>query len=158
MRELAGLAGVAPIVASRAVRELEALGAVEALRPGRDSRVRFLPQAAAGAFLAGLQVPDLRAQAGRAFATSLKAPAGTVTVLRWQQPGDDPADPRCPVRVAVVVRRNEAEAADAAGAALDAVRAAGLPPVAVSTHLAGALDPADPVAQAILRGAPALGP
>lgn len=58
VRELARLADVAPMVASRAVRELHALGAVEAGRRGREVTVRLDPATRAGAFLTALEVPD----------------------------------------------------------------------------------------------------
>lgn len=58
VRELARLADVAPMVASRAVRELAGLGAVEVGRRGRETTVRLQPASRAGAFLAELSVPD----------------------------------------------------------------------------------------------------
>lgn len=65
VRDLARLADVQPMAASRAVRELEALGAVEIVRPGREAQVRFLPRSVAGAFLSTLEVPDLGPHAAR---------------------------------------------------------------------------------------------
>ncbi|MFO1533515.1 MAG: hypothetical protein ABR562_07470 [Thermoplasmatota archaeon] len=59
VRDLARFADVAPMVASRAARELVALGALEAVRPGREARMRFLPGSVAGRFLAALDVPDV---------------------------------------------------------------------------------------------------
>lgn len=58
IRELARLADVAPMVASRAVRELDALRAVVVTRRGRDVTVRLDATTKAGAFLADAQVPD----------------------------------------------------------------------------------------------------
>ena len=58
VRELARLADVAPMVASRAVRELEALRAVQVTRRGRDVAVRLDPGTASGAFLASVSAPD----------------------------------------------------------------------------------------------------
>lgn len=58
VRELARLADVAPMVASRAVRELRALGAVEVGRRGREVTVRLDAATTAGAFLAAVAVPD----------------------------------------------------------------------------------------------------
>lgn len=61
VRELARLADVAPMVASRAVGELRELGAVTVGRDGKTLRVRFQPGSVAGGFLARLEVPDLPA-------------------------------------------------------------------------------------------------
>ncbi len=58
VRELARLADVAPMVATRAIRELEALGAVQAARKGRDVTVRLDPATKAGAFLSTVTAPD----------------------------------------------------------------------------------------------------
>jgi DNA-binding transcriptional ArsR family regulator len=58
VRELARLADVAPMVASRAVAELGRFGAVTVERDGKALRVRFQPASAVGAFLARLEVPD----------------------------------------------------------------------------------------------------
>lgn len=58
VRELARLADVAPMVASRAVRELQALRAVEVSRTGRLLAARIDPGSPAGAFLAAVEVPD----------------------------------------------------------------------------------------------------
>jgi DNA-binding IclR family transcriptional regulator len=58
VRELARLADVAPMVASRAARELQALRAVELSRNGRLLAIRLDPATRAGAFLAGVDVPD----------------------------------------------------------------------------------------------------
>lgn len=60
VRELARLADVAPMVASRAVAELRSFGAVLVQRDGKALRVRFQPASVVGAFLARLEVPDLR--------------------------------------------------------------------------------------------------
>lgn len=58
VRELARLADVAPMVASRAVHELRALNAVEQVRRGRELAVRLDPATVAGRFLAQVQAPD----------------------------------------------------------------------------------------------------
>lgn len=58
VRELARLADVAPMAASRAVRELEALRAVAVARRGRDLAVRLDPATPAGNFLATVEVPS----------------------------------------------------------------------------------------------------
>lgn len=58
VRELARLADVAPMAASRAVRELEALGAVDVRRKGRDVAVRLDEATKGGAFLATVTAPD----------------------------------------------------------------------------------------------------
>lgn len=59
VRELARLADVAPMVASRAVGELRRFGAVALQQDGKALRVRFLAGSPVGAFLARLDVPDL---------------------------------------------------------------------------------------------------
>jgi len=58
VRELARLADVAPMVASRAVRELAALRAIVVTRQGRQVAVRIDLATPAGAFLATVAVPD----------------------------------------------------------------------------------------------------
>ena len=58
VRELARLADVAPMVVTRAVRELEALNAVRAVRKGRDVTVRLDPATKAGQFLTTVTAPD----------------------------------------------------------------------------------------------------
>lgn len=58
VRELARLADVAPMVASRAVRELRALNAIEVVRRGRELAVRLDPGSVSGRFLAEVQAPD----------------------------------------------------------------------------------------------------
>lgn len=57
VRELARLADVAPMVASRAVRELEALRALAVQRRGRNVAVRLDGDNPAGRFLATVDVP-----------------------------------------------------------------------------------------------------
>jgi hypothetical protein len=154
VRELARFADVAPMVASRAVRELAALGAVEALRPGRDVRARFLPGSPAGAWLAGLVVPDLRQAVADGFARRYPWPAGVTRLVLWRHPDDDPASPESPTRIAVLTNRDPAEALEAAGSALDGLRVAGLPIPDLSAWVAGELSQEDPVARAILGGLP----
>ncbi|MHB1261690.1 MAG: hypothetical protein ACYC2H_08225 [Thermoplasmatota archaeon] len=58
VRELARLADVAPMVASRAARELQALRAVEVSRSGRLLAVRLDPDSRTGSFLTTIKVPD----------------------------------------------------------------------------------------------------
>lgn len=58
VRELARLADVAPMVASRAVRELAAMNAVDVSRDGKQVAVRLDVTSVAGAFLAAVAVPD----------------------------------------------------------------------------------------------------
>ena len=58
VRKLARLADVAPMVASRAARELQALRAVEVSRSGRLLAIRLDARTPAGAFLATVDVPD----------------------------------------------------------------------------------------------------
>lgn len=58
VRELARLADVAPMVASRAIRELAALRAVEVSRRGKLLAVSLDAGTPAGAFLASVEVPD----------------------------------------------------------------------------------------------------
>lgn len=58
VRELARLADVAPMVATRAIRELDALRAVEVVRRGREVAVQLDPSSKAGAFLATVTAPD----------------------------------------------------------------------------------------------------
>lgn len=58
VRELARLADVAPMVASRAVRELGALNAIQSVRRGREVAVRLDGASVAGRFLAEVQAPD----------------------------------------------------------------------------------------------------
>jgi predicted transcriptional regulator len=59
VRELARLADVAPMVASRAVGELLAFGAVAVARDGKALRVRFQAGSVVGSFLARLEAPDV---------------------------------------------------------------------------------------------------
>jgi len=151
VRELARFADVPSMVASRAVRELAALGTVESLRPGRDLRVRFLPESAAGRWLDGLLVPDLPTEAAAAFARAYRPPAGVTWAALWRHPGDDPLAAAAPVRIALVARDPES-ALDAADPALDAVRRAGLPLPDVSAWTPESLRGDDPVARAILAG------
>lgn len=58
VRELARLADVAPMVVTRAIRELEALHALEVNRRGREVTVRLDSASRAGAFLAAVEAPD----------------------------------------------------------------------------------------------------
>ncbi len=156
VRDLARGAGVAAMVASRAVTELQALGAVEYLRPGRDGRVRWLADAPAARALAAIDPPDLRRAAAQTFAGAYHAPSGARRVLLWQAAHENPADPLVPTRLAILALDDDAEedALDAAGPALDAIRAAGLPAPDVTTLLAESLDDRDPAAAAVRAGTP----
>ncbi len=58
VRELARLADVAPMVVTRAIRELEALHALEVARRGREVTVRLERATKAGRFLATVAAPD----------------------------------------------------------------------------------------------------
>lgn len=151
VRDLARFADVEPMTAARAVRELAALGAVDSARPGRDARVRWVAHAPAAQWLASLQVPDLRLEAARAFATAYGRPPGLLRILLWRSPGEDPASPGTPPRLALVGAAPEA-LLDAAGPALDAVLAAGLPAPVLAAFGRSELDPRDPVAAAVLAG------
>jgi len=153
VRDLARFADVPPAVASRAARELAALGAVGFQRPGRDGAVRFLPESRAGAWLAALDAPDVRGETARAFAAAYRPVAGFVGLRRWTDPGDDPVSPLAPCRIAVLVRRGEEAAVDAIGPALDAVREAGLPAPEAAVFRVDRLGD-DAMGQAILAGAP----
>lgn len=146
VRALARAAGVHAATAARTVKELEALGAVDVVRPGRDARLRLNASPVAQA-LAALRVPDVR---GRAAATFAAAYGHRAPCLRWQAPGEHDADPLVPTRIAV--RAEDDAAVDAVGPALDAVRAAGWPAPDITWH--DVLDPADATARAILQGTP----
>jgi DNA-binding MarR family transcriptional regulator len=152
VRDLARFADVGPMAASRAVRELSALGAVEVLRPGRDARIRLLAASPAGAWLAALAVPDLRAAVGEAFAKAYRRPPGVTRLSRWIHPDDDAASPLCPTRIAILTHRDPEAALAPAGAALDAVRRKGLAAPDVSAWSVASLEPRDAVARAILAG------
>ena len=58
VRELARLADVAPMVASRAIQEMRRFDAVWVERVGREVRVRLDPHTRAGAYLASVDAPD----------------------------------------------------------------------------------------------------
>jgi hypothetical protein len=144
LRELAGAAGVHPVVAGRAVRELAALVAVDLLRPRRDAQVRLRLDTPAGAFVAALQPPDLRGDTEAIFAAAYTGPG---PVVRWSR--KHAGDPEAPTRLAIVVGAGKEDAAwEAVDGALDAVRAAGLPAPDVSV-LAEPLDASDDVARAV---------
>jgi hypothetical protein len=155
IRTLARAAGVAPMTASRAVRELAALGIAEAFRPGRDHVVRWRRGSAGAAVLAALTPPDLRAEGCAVFAAAYARPGGALLV-RWWMPDDAPADPLTPARIAVIVRRaaDEEAALDAIGPALDAVEAAGWARPEATVHVESALHGRDDVARAIRAGTP----
>lgn len=129
IRELAHAAGVNAMTASRAVEELEAMDAVEVLRPGREMQVTWR-RAVASRFLRTLQVPDLPRRSADTFEDHYRPPRRhriVAALYHWHDRGDDPGDPQDPIRVAIIVRRDEDVANDAIGPALDAVRRRGLP-------------------------------
>lgn len=154
IRDLARAADVPPITASRAVRELDALGVVDAFRPSRDMHVRWDPDSAVAQALLPFVVPDLRAESVRAFVASFEGPSGA-RLQWWALSDDDPADPRTPSRVAVLLRSaaDEEDALDAIGPALDAVADAGWPRPEVTTFITDRLGD-DEVARAVRGGRP----
>lgn len=154
IRDLARAADVAPITASRTVRELDALGVVDAFRPARDKHVRWDPQSAVAQALLPFVVPDLRGESVRAFEASFHGPSGA-RLQWWVLPGDEPADPMCPSRVAVLVHGvgDEEDALEAIGPALDAVAEAGWPRPEVTTYVSATLGD-DEVARAVRAGQP----
>ncbi|MGB0653540.1 MAG: hypothetical protein ACPGQL_10110 [Thermoplasmatota archaeon] len=159
VRGLAHEARVPPTVASRTVKELAALAAVDVLRPGRDAQIRFLADSAAGRAMVELAgaATDLRGHAAAAFAGGLPHDLGS-RLVRWHDRGDAPSGPTTPTRLALI-GDDEDDLLDAVGPALDAVRAAGLPEPEVTTWtpelLAGG--PEDPVAAAVRAGTPVSG-
>ncbi len=154
LRGLARDAGVPPATASRVVADLEALEALEKLRPGRDARIRWRPGPVAD-LLRALAVPDPRAETLAAFRAGYAGPADSVHAYRVE--GDVAGDPRTPLRV-VVLSRDEDAAWDAVGPALDAVRAAGWPAPEVAVHDPRDLDASVPADAALLAGWDVRGP
>ncbi len=154
VRELAAAADVPVITASRAVRELDALGVVDSFRPGRDKVIQWDSQSAVARALVPFVVPDLRGEAARTAAAALAVP-DRARIIFWQMPEDEPADPECPIRVAVLCRDADEELVlDAIGPALDAVAAAGWPRPDISVVPRSMLSDDDPVTQAVLAGQP----
>jgi hypothetical protein len=145
LRGLARAAKVPAMAAWRTVQALEALAAVEVLRPGRDAIIRRRDGPAAE-FLLGLAVPDLRSMAWAAFAAAYGGPG---RVVRWTPPGARDDDPTQPTRLAIL--SSDDAAWDHVDGALDAVRAARLAPPEVTVHDPAALDAGDPVAAALLQ-------
>jgi len=139
------------MVASRAVRELAAFAAVDALRPGRDARVRFLPDSVAGRWLSTLIVPDLATACAAAFVRSYRPPPGVTWASLWRHPDDDPLAAASPVRIALVARDPDA-ALESAGPALDILRASGWLRPELSAWTPESLRGDDAVARAILAG------
>lgn len=154
VRDLARAADVPVITASRAVRELDALGVVDAFRPGRDKHIRWDPQSAVATALLPFVVPDLRQRSAAGFAAAFRTPPGG-RLVTWRLAGDDPADPTCPTRVAIILRAasDEEEVLDAIGPALDAVADEGWPRPEVTTYVARELGD-DEVAKAVRSGRP----
>ncbi len=143
------------MTASRAVKELSALGVVDQYRPGRALVVQWRSAAAAAQRLAAFDADDLRRRGAEAFAQAYQ-PATGRTLLSWNMPDDDPSDPLVPARVAVIVTRTEQEddALDDVGPALDLVHAAGWPRPDVTVFVRSDLEPGDDVARAVLAGRP----
>lgn len=148
LRGLARAASVPAATVGRVVDDLEALEALEKLRPGRDAVIRWRPGPVAD-LLRGLEVPDVRARTLEAFRSGYRGPAESVHTYRDAR--DAPGDPRTPLRIAVLSRDEDA-AWDAVGPALDAVREAGWPAPDVTVHDPRDLDPGDPAAAAVLAG------
>ncbi len=154
VRELARAADVPVITASRAVRELDSLGVVDAFRPGRDKHIRWEADSAVAQALLPFVVPDLRRESVQSFADAYTGPSGS-RLVHWQLAEDDAADPACPSRVAVLVPRLDVEddAVDAIGPALDEVAAQGWPRPQVTTHWVDSLGD-DAVARSVRAGRP----
>jgi hypothetical protein len=154
VRELARIADVPAITASRAVKELDALGVVDAFRPGRNKHIRWETESAVAQALVPFVVPDLRGEAAVRFAAAFMGPTGARPVS-WHLIGDDIADPNCPTRVAILLRSydDEDDALDAIGPALDVVAESGWPRPSVTTIVKSELGD-DEVAQAIRAGRP----
>lgn len=153
IRDLARVADVPVITASRAVRELEGLGVVDGFRPGRDKVVRWEPESAVAQALLPFVVPDLRGEGARAAVAALQLPPGARAV-RWTMPDDDPADPLCPTRIAIICRDDDEDRVlDAIGPALDAAGDAGWPRPDITAMPRGMLGD-DAVSLAVRDGAP----
>lgn len=153
VRDLARAADVAPMVASRAVAELAALGVVERFRPGRDMVVRWRSETAASKALAAFDPPDVRQAGVHAFASSYPRRPGR-RVVAWTAPSDDPRDPLCPSRVAIIVdaQAEEEVALDDVGQALDATYQGGWPIPDATVFVRADLAAGDPLALAVLAG------
>ncbi len=130
---------------ARIVRDLEALGVVESLRPGRDKQILWRAGPLAD-WMAALAVPDLRGASARAFVEAYQGPG---TCHRWAAPDDEVGDPHTRTRV-VILTEQEEEALDAVGAALDAVEAAGWPAPEVTVQDAASLGD-DPISVAMTQ-------
>lgn len=148
VRELARAADVPVATASRAVAELDALGVVDAIRPGREKIVRWEADSAVARALLPFVVPDLRRESATTFAGAYRHPA---TLVHWHMPGDAVDDPMCPTRLAILVRDDEDAAWDAVGPALDAVERAGWPKPDATVLRRDELDDGE-VAQAVRGG------
>lgn len=133
VRGIAREAEVALSTANRVISDLERLGAIQRLRPGRDALITWR-QGPVGDWFATLQPPALDDATEATFAANY---AGPGTVLRWSE-GD------VPVRLAVLTGDEDA-AWDAIDAALDAVAEARWPSPDVSIHDPATLSPDDPV-------------
>lgn len=142
LRGLARRANVPLSSVQRIIDEWETLGAVDRIRPGRDTQVRWRPGPLA-AWLEALSPPDVPHATLAAFVAGYRGPG---RVRRWRLPGAAVL----PVRI-VVLTPEEEPALDAVGPALDAVRRAGWPAPVVAVHDPAALDATDPVAAAMLN-------
>lgn len=154
VRALARAGRVTATTASRAVRELENLGAVEVMRPGRDAVVSFRRDTIVGRMLTGMHLMDLRQAAAERFAAAYRPPAGVRAVHWWTDVPDHPAMPEVPTRIAVLCARSTDRALDAVGPALDLIRNDGFPQPDVTVWTMAELLDDDPVARAILGGRP----
>jgi hypothetical protein len=152
VRGLSRAANVPAAVAARAAHELEALGAIEMLRPGRNAHIRWRPDAAAAQTIAQMVVPPFREAACRAFVQAIGQPGNVEIIRRWQQPEEHAADPLVPTRIAVICQGDVDAALDAVGPALDGVQQAGLPAPDVTVIDRDDLDAGDALGAAMLAG------
>ncbi len=146
LRGLARAAGVPTATAGRVVDDLEALEALDKLRPGRDAVIRWRAGPVAD-LLRGLEVPDVRARTLDAFRSGFHGPFESIHAYRAD--GDTAGDPRTPLRIAIL-SLEEDEAWDAVGPALDAVREAGWPAPDVTVFDPRELDLGDSTDAAVL--------
>lgn len=145
LRGLERASGVPLATARRVLEDLQALGCVQMLRPGRDAQVTWREGPVAD-WLADLPPLDW----AREVLAEFRAAYGAGDVRIWQHPGEDAGNPQAPVRI-VVLAEDEDEAMDRIGPALDALDLAGWPAPEVTVEDPTALDPLDPVAAAMLQ-------
>lgn len=147
MRGLARVTDVPLATIRRVLDELAALGCVETLRPGRDAHVTWREGPIAD-WLAEWPPLDMEAS----MLDEFRAAYGDGDVHAWDHPDEDASDPRTPMRFVVMVNEKEEEdALDRVGPALDALALAGWPAPDVTVQVRSALEPSDPVAAAMLR-------